>query len=81
MPPMIEEELAFLKCITEAGDDVAPRRVFADWLDEAGRHEEADYQRSWTPHVGKLEARLQQAREKIELLEVELGELNDPCGC
>ncbi len=53
--PAESDEAAFLAAIRSARYDIGLRRVFADWLDEAGRHEEADYQRRWTAAVGAAE--------------------------
>lgn len=36
-----------MRAIIEDPDDDTPRRVYADWLDEQGEHEEADRQRKW----------------------------------
>lgn len=77
--PLTPDEVAFLAAIHASPEDLAPRLVFADWLDEQGRHEDADYHRKWSPHVAKLEAQLEAARRKIDDLEEELGEAQ--CGC
>jgi uncharacterized protein (TIGR02996 family) len=39
---MTQDE-AFLQAIREAPDDDAPRLVYADWLDENGQPERADF--------------------------------------
>lgn len=41
------EEEAFLATIAESPLDEAPHGVFADWLDDHDRPEEADWHRAW----------------------------------
>lgn len=45
---MTYDEEAFLAAIAEKPEDEAPHKVFADWLDEHDRPEEADWHRVWT---------------------------------
>lgn len=45
---MTPEETAFRRAIAAAPADEAPRKVFADWLDEHDRPEEAAWYRTWT---------------------------------
>ena len=52
----MSERDAFLAAIAAAPEDEAPHRVFADWLDEHGEHEEAAYHRRWTVEVARAEA-------------------------
>jgi uncharacterized protein (TIGR02996 family) len=49
------DEQAFLAALAAAPDDEAPHKVFADWLDEQGRPEEAAYHRRWTKAVRDAE--------------------------
>lgn len=49
--PADPDEQAFLAAIAADRGDLGLRGVFADWLDEHGRHEEADYQRRWDDSV------------------------------
>ncbi|HKB01074.1 MAG TPA: TIGR02996 domain-containing protein [Gemmataceae bacterium] len=46
---MTSDERAFLAAIEAAPADEAPHKVYADWLDEHDRPEEADWHRLWTP--------------------------------
>jgi uncharacterized protein (TIGR02996 family) len=46
---MTTDETAFRAAIDAAPLDAAPWHVFADWLDEQGREEEAAAARAWTP--------------------------------
>jgi uncharacterized protein (TIGR02996 family) len=46
-PAMSSDEEAFLLAVQQAPEDDAPRLVFADWLDERGREDEADRYRRW----------------------------------
>ena len=50
---MSADERALLAAIDAAPDDEAPHKVFADWLDEHDRPEEADWHRLWTPKAAK----------------------------
>jgi uncharacterized protein (TIGR02996 family) len=50
---MTSDEHAFLKAIEAAPDDEAPHQVYADWLDEHDRPEEADWHRLWTAKAAK----------------------------
>lgn len=43
----MNERENFLKEIEGHWHDLTLRRVYADWLDERGGHEEAEYQRGW----------------------------------
>jgi uncharacterized protein (TIGR02996 family) len=52
---MTTDERAFLDAIAANRFDCGLRKIFADWLDEHGRPEEADYQRRWTAGVGHAE--------------------------
>ena len=52
----MSDEQAFRAAIAASPDDIGLRRVFADWLDENDRPEEAAYQRRWTPEVGNAES-------------------------
>lgn len=45
---------AFLKALAENEDDTTTRLIYADWLDEHGKHEEADRQRKWPAAKGWL---------------------------
>lgn len=44
----LSERLAFTRTLLKNPYDEATHRVFADWLDEHGYHEEAEVQRKWT---------------------------------
>ena len=46
---MSGDERALLAAIEAAPNDEAPHKVYADWLDEHDRPEEADWHRAWTP--------------------------------
>jgi uncharacterized protein (TIGR02996 family) len=50
---MTSDERAFLKAIAAAPTDEAPHKVYADWLDEHDRPEEADWHRLWTPKAAR----------------------------
>src|SRR5207248_10839401 len=50
---MSHDERALRAAIEAAPDDEAPHKVFADWLDEHDRPEEADWHRLWTPKAGR----------------------------
>ena len=43
------EEPAFLNAIAAAPKDEAPKKIYADWLNERGRDKEAELYRNWTP--------------------------------
>lgn len=45
---MLNNEAAFLAALEANEDDEPTRRIFADWLEEHGRYEEAQRQRQWT---------------------------------
>ena len=45
---MSGDERALLAAIEAAPNDEAPHKVYADWLDEHDRPEEADWHRRWT---------------------------------
>jgi uncharacterized protein (TIGR02996 family) len=45
MPTPADERAAFLRAVLDDPDDDAPRLVFADWLDEQGRDDEAEFVR------------------------------------
>lgn len=51
----MSDRQAFEAAIAAAPDDEAPRKIFADWLDENGFEDEATYQRRWTVEVRKAE--------------------------
>jgi uncharacterized protein (TIGR02996 family) len=42
----MDEDAAFLRAIMAAPEEVAPKLIYADWLDERGRAEEAAYLRA-----------------------------------
>lgn len=48
---MLNNEQAFYNAFQASPEDEAPRKIFADWLDEHGRHEEATYYRRWTYEI------------------------------
>lgn len=50
---MTADERALLAAIEAAPDDEAPHKVFADWLDEHDRPEEADWHRLWTTKAAR----------------------------
>lgn len=50
---MSHDEKALLAAIAAAPTDEAPHKVFADWLDEHDRPEEADWHRLWTAKAAK----------------------------
>jgi uncharacterized protein (TIGR02996 family) len=50
---MTGDERAFLAAIEAAPTDEAPHKVYADWLDEHDRPEEADWHRLWTPKAAR----------------------------
>jgi uncharacterized protein (TIGR02996 family) len=50
---MSSDERALLAAIAAAPDDEAPHKVFADWLDEHDRPEEADWHRLWTTKAAR----------------------------
>jgi uncharacterized protein (TIGR02996 family) len=58
---------AFRSAIAANRFDVGLRQVYADWLDENDRPEEAAYQRRWTPEVGAAEDWLHEFAEKSGL--------------
>jgi uncharacterized protein (TIGR02996 family) len=47
------DERGLLAAIAAAPDDEAPHKVYADWLDEHDRPEEADWHRLWTPAAAR----------------------------
>ena len=47
LPEPTDEERCFLRAVEAAPLDEAPHGVFADWLDEHDRPEEADWHRRW----------------------------------
>jgi len=51
----MNDEAAFIAAIAAAPDDEAPHKVFADWLDEHDRPEDAAYHRRWTVEVARSE--------------------------
>ena len=53
----MSDETAFLRAIESAPDDEAPHKVYADWLDEHDRPEEADWHRAWTTAAAKAARR------------------------
>ena len=44
----MDERQQFLDAIAAAPEDEAPKKVYADWLDERGEHDEATAYRGWT---------------------------------
>jgi len=50
----VADEESFRRSIQADPEDDATRRVFADWLDERDRSEEAAAQRDWKESVGWL---------------------------
>lgn len=48
-PAPSSDRRAFLDAIGAAPGDEAPKKVFADWLDDLGEHEEANRYRNWKP--------------------------------
>lgn len=64
---MSEDERSFWNAIEAVREDVGLRRVFADWLDENDRPEEADYQRSRTAENLAAEVWLRQQAETYGL--------------
>ena len=73
---MTLDEQAFIAAMKANPEDEAPHKVYADWLDEHDRPEEADYHRRWTVHVGKLEVKLKEAQDRLA------DEQDDMCyGC
>ena len=64
-------EEAFLQAVSEGPDDDAPRLVYADWLEEHGRPERADFIRTQVelarlPAEGRRRPELE--RRELELL-------------
>lgn len=59
---MTDDEKAFLAHFDATPDDVAPHHMYADWLEERGRDDEAAYQRRWTAEIGKAERWLRKWR-------------------
>lgn len=51
----MNDEEAFLAAIAAAPEDEAPHKIFADWLDEHDRPEDAAYHRRWTIEVAAEE--------------------------
>jgi len=43
----VEQEQVYLQTLQADEDDDATRAMYADWLDEQGRHDEAERQRKW----------------------------------
>jgi len=50
---MSGDERDFLAAIEVAPTDEAPHKVYADWLDEHDRPEEADWHRLWTAKAAR----------------------------
>ena len=50
---MTSDERDFLAAIEAAPADEAPHKVYADWLDEHDRPEEADWHRQWTAKAAR----------------------------
>jgi uncharacterized protein (TIGR02996 family) len=70
---MIREEEAFLQAVIENPEDDAPRLIFADWLEEHGQPERAEFIR-----VQCELARLpEQEHRRKELLAREQGLLKE----
>lgn len=64
------DELALLKAIASAPDDDLPRLVFADWLDEHGRGERAEFIRLQVADAGPMTgAERVMIRERIKELQ------------
>lgn len=42
LEPSMTDEQAFLQAICSTPDDLAPRLIYADWLDDQGQHERAE---------------------------------------
>jgi uncharacterized protein (TIGR02996 family) len=49
----VDDEAAFLRAIADAPEDLAPRLVYADWLDEHGYADRAEYLRA--EHRGRAD--------------------------
>lgn len=49
--PMNKEENAFINAFKDKPLDEVGRGAYADWLDEHGRHEEAEQQRKWIKSI------------------------------
>src|SRR5438477_13205900 len=78
---MMPDHAPFLAAIRAAPDDDAPRLIYADWLDEHGQPERAEFIRvqielAKSPADGRHSARLKK-REK-QLLEEFEGEWTEP---
>jgi uncharacterized protein (TIGR02996 family) len=72
---MSRDETAFLAAIAAAPDDEGPHKVYADWLDEHDRPEEADWHRLWTSKAAMAARKWFQqfAAEHSEEMEEEFG--------
>jgi uncharacterized protein (TIGR02996 family) len=73
---MSHDEKALLAAVAAAPDDEAPHKVYADWLDEHDRPEEADWHRLWPPKAARAARTWFQsfAAEHSEEMEEEFGE-------
>lgn len=76
-----EDEAAFFAAMDAAPEDEAPRKIYADWLDEHDRPEEALYYRRWNVLVERLEMRLNKANDYIRVLEADLGGVGECYNC
>ena len=47
VPSMHDDEACLLAILQDDEDDTKTRSVYSDWLNEQGRHEEAERQRNW----------------------------------
>jgi uncharacterized protein (TIGR02996 family) len=69
VPAETQDERDFLAAIEAAPEDTAPHKVFADWLDEHDRPEEAVFHRRWTVEVAKAEAWLRDLAQRYHLFD------------
>lgn len=64
---MLNTEVAFLAALEKNEDDEPTRLIFADWLEEHGRYEEAQRQRQWTGAKAWLVRLLDENAELVEV--------------